>query len=124
MMRRSDLAVPVSRTLPAPSARPARVQARIPFDARSVMLFATLSLGVALLAHAQPGPAAVRTPPAATAPSPAAATAFERADTDHDGLLSRSEAEALPTVAQYFDRIDTNRDGAVSLQELGDAVRG
>ena len=37
---------------------------------------------------------------------------FKRADTDGNGMLSRTEAEkAMPRLARHFDQIDTNRDG-------------
>lgn len=40
------------------------------------------------------------------------------ADTNADGLLSRTEAAALPRIAERFDAIDANRDGQVSFEEL------
>lgn len=46
---------------------------------------------------------------------------FERlkaADTNADGLISRSEAAALPRLAERFDAIDANKDGQVSFEEL------
>ena len=43
---------------------------------------------------------------------------FVDADTDHDGRLSRSEAQAMPFVARRFDVIDTDRDGYVTRTEL------
>lgn len=46
---------------------------------------------------------------------------FERlraADTNADGLISRTEAAALPRIAERFDAIDANRDGQVSFEEL------
>jgi len=43
---------------------------------------------------------------------------FVDVDTDHDGRLSRSEAQAIPFVARRFDAIDTDRDGYVSRAEL------
>ncbi|HET7729609.1 MAG TPA: hypothetical protein VFK48_06210 [Usitatibacter sp.] len=49
---------------------------------------------------------------------------FERlraADTNGDGLLSRTEAAALPRIAERFDAIDANRDGQVSFEELRSA---
>jgi Ca2+-binding EF-hand superfamily protein len=45
------------------------------------------------------------------------------ADTNADGLLSRSEAAALPRLAERFDAIDANKDGQVSFEELR-ATRG
>ena len=142
------------------------------FDARSVVLFTGLAMGVALASHAQlgpdgranmplsvtapaqgsatarsqpapmavpPGSAGTTVPPsvaaqpglvaapvasAAPAGKPDVATIFGRADADHDGRLSRTEAERLPDLARNFDRVDSDRDGAVSLAELRAAVDG
>ena len=43
---------------------------------------------------------------------------LKAADTNSDGLISRSEAAALPRLAEHFDEIDANRDGQVSFEEL------
>lgn len=44
---------------------------------------------------------------------------FQRADADHDGALSRAEAEkGMPRLARHFDVIDANKDGVVSRAEL------
>ena len=44
---------------------------------------------------------------------------FARADTDRNGVLSRTEVDrALPGIAPRFDEIDRNRDGNLSPEEL------
>ena len=43
---------------------------------------------------------------------------LKAADTNADGLISRSEAAALPRLAARFDEIDTNKDGQISFEEL------
>jgi len=43
---------------------------------------------------------------------------FVSADTNHDGRLTRTEAQALPFVAKHFDMIDADRDGYVTPAEM------
>ncbi len=44
---------------------------------------------------------------------------FARVDTNKDGKISRSEAEAnAPRLAVLFDAIDTNKDGQLTQEEL------
>ena len=44
---------------------------------------------------------------------------FDAVDTNHDGKISKSEAELqAPAVAEAFERIDTNHDGYLSKQEI------
>ena len=53
--------------------------------------------------------------------SPRKGQMFERlkaADTNADGLISKTEAAALPRLADHFDAIDANKDGQVSFEEL------
>ena len=47
--------------------------------------------------------------------SPSPRQRFEQADSDHDGRLTRAEAQAMPFVAKHFDAIDTNHDGYMRL---------
>jgi Ca2+-binding EF-hand superfamily protein len=44
---------------------------------------------------------------------------FSAADVDHDGKLTRTEAQAgMPRVASYFDAIDTGHRGYVTLEQI------
>lgn len=44
---------------------------------------------------------------------------FEAADTNHDGKLSRDEAQAgMPRVAAHFDDIDTAHSGSITLAQI------
>ena len=112
----------------------------VPFEARSVMLFAAMALGGAAGAQAQ-APATYGARPttqsspaagasAAPAVSPVAASsdkdvaaAFAKADSNRDGKLSREEAEALPAVAQRFEQVDANHDQFISRAEFDKAMK-
>ncbi|WP_374493992.1 hypothetical protein [Brachymonas sp.] len=84
-----------------------------------------LALGAtALLAEAQTPTAA---PATAGAPSDARIARlqgalqkrFAAADANHDGRLTRQEAEGhMPWVASHFEAIDTAHTGSVSLQDI------
>lgn len=84
-----------------------------------------LALGAtALLAEAQTPPAA---PATAGTPSDARIARlqgalqkrFAAADANHDGRLTRQEAEGhMPWVASHFEAIDTAHAGSVSLQDI------
>ncbi|UYB54470.1 EF-hand domain-containing protein [Xanthomonas sp. AM6] len=43
---------------------------------------------------------------------------FDALDSDHDGYLSRSEAQANPALADEFDALDTRRSGRLSREQL------
>ena len=47
---------------------------------------------------------------------------FNAADTNHDGVLDREEANAMPMLKYYFDKVDANKDGKVTRQEYLDAM--
>lgn len=49
---------------------------------------------------------------------------FSAADTDHDGFISRTEADSgMPRIAQHFDQVDANHDGKLSPDEIAAYVR-
>ena len=90
-----------------------------PFDVRSLVLFASLSIGgpTALFAQTE----TELPPPAAAAPNAPALTpqqVFQRADLNQDQQLSHEEAQNLPSVAEQFDEWDRDGNGSLSLQEF------
>lgn len=50
---------------------------------------------------------------------------FRAADTDGDGALSRTEAQAahMTRILDNFDRLDTNKDGKVTREEMRALLR-
>lgn len=85
--------------------------------------------GVLAAAHAQtpPGTQAPLPPPLpapGTQPPPAnrwtpaqIREAFQRADTNGDGQLTRAEAQRLPMMPKSFEDMDLNKDGVLTLDE-------
>ncbi|RCX09485.1 EF-hand domain-containing protein [Extensimonas vulgaris] len=118
-----------------------------PFETRSVMLFAALTLGGLGAAQAQGNAPAPQWGPAGSseksaprsnaqgakpegnqtgAPKEGQASnqadaveeAFERADANRDGQLSPQEAATLPAIGQRFQALDTDHNGMLSRAEF------
>lgn len=47
---------------------------------------------------------------------------FDAADKNHDGMLTRQEAQTVPFVATNFDAIDAKNRGSVSKQDVHDYI--
>lgn len=104
------------------------------FNTRSLLLMATFTLGAAgaLQAQAQTPTAATSkaTSPFSVGPSsgpsagPAAvqassdSVAFDRADTDKNGVLSEQESVRLPAIHKRFKALDTDSNGSLSRAEF------
>jgi hypothetical protein len=51
-------------------------------------------------------------------------TRFTKANTTHDGKLTKAQAElGMPMVAKHFDEIDTQQNGYVTLPQIQEFVR-
>lgn len=90
-------------------------------------LVAFAAVASAFAVHAQsPAPAGVQpgVAPPVTQPQPASRwtpaqvrEAFQLADGNGDGQLTRAEAQRLPIMPRSFEETDTNKDGLLSLSE-------
>lgn len=107
------------------------------FEIRSLLVIATFAMGAAA-AHAQSGAAPSSATSQQSQVARAAVTetasartvaqngasrsqleaAFNRADRNRDGRLSRAEAEHFPVLAQRFELIDGNHDSFLSRDEF------
>ena len=96
----------------------------------SVIVLATFAMGAASATHAQGAVpsnggapmAAARAAPVNKVTSMDLDAAFNRADVNRDGKLSRAETEHFPMVAQRFEQIDSNHDSFISREEFNKAA--
>ncbi|HSI52127.1 MAG TPA: EF-hand domain-containing protein [Ideonella sp.] len=81
-------------------------------------LFATAIAAAALLA-ATAAQAQSASAPSADSMKQQIQDRFTKADADHDGKLTRAEAQAgMPRVAAKFDEIDAAHTGSVTLEQI------
>ena len=66
---------------------------------------------------APPGAAVVQTLPPARWTAQQIRQAFDMADRDSDGVLSRAEAQHLSAMPRSFEEMDQNKDGSLSRAE-------
>mgnify|MGYP003531134222 FL=1 len=93
------------------------------FEASSVLLFAALTFGTAGAVQAQSGSTSNPAAPQATfgggkTTTSSAAAAFDRADTDRNGMLSPQEASTFPAIGERFQALDKNQDKMLSREEF------
>jgi hypothetical protein len=111
------------------------------FEICSVLLIAALVLGAAHGAQAQTSSTSTAAPPPGYSPPSQmkmsvtavaippnegtgkdVAAAFQRADTNRDGKLSRQETERFPALLPRFEQIDSNGDHFLSPDEFSRAA--
>jgi hypothetical protein len=108
------------------------------FEMHSLLLFAALAIAAATAAQGQTGAAAPAKPNSSSGQMAASGTAgmippskatskdleaaFNRADANRDGQLSRQEAEHFPALAHRFEQIDTDHDSTLSRDEFNQAA--
>jgi hypothetical protein len=87
------------------------------FNALSIAIISATAFAVA------PAFAQMQAPAKPAASSDAATAAFERADKNTDGKLSKEEAAAMPAIAEKFDTLDKDKDGALSKEEFMEGTK-
>ncbi len=108
----------LKESAPVPSKKPSATPLYDLFEMRSVLLLASLSVGIVGSAFAQ---STATSEPAAQDEQVQAV--FARADKNRDGQLSLKEAEGLPAVAAEFARIDLDGSKSIGLDEFAKAVK-
>jgi len=76
-----------------------------------------LAVALALAAGGWAAAQQQATPPTGAEEAPVR-SAFERADANSDGKLSKEEAALVPAIAARFEQFDRDRDGLLSLEEF------
>lgn len=93
-------------------------------NAKFVALLLASACALAGMAYAQDAAPANPAPAVdSAAPTRHAHVTFKQADANHDGKLTRDEAQAMPWVYKHFDEIDSNHDGYITRDELRAARR-
>ena len=67
---------------------------------------------------ATPDAAVERPAPPPAGPPVDVGAVFDKLDTNHDGKLTRDEAQAHPTVSANFASADANGDGVITKEEF------
>ena len=118
------------------------------FDARSLVLFASLTMGGthAIMAQSLHPSPALRQPAASTASAPSTTPtrlaqaqpaasvappmaqptpdqAFDRTDANGDGKLTLREAERYPAIAEHFSQFDRDKNGSLSREEFVQSLK-
>ena len=57
------------------------------------------------------------------APAPVINSAFEKADTDNNGVVSKEESVQVPGLTALFDRFNRNRNGSLDWTEFTEAFQ-
>lgn len=89
------------------------------FEARSLLLIASVTLGVAGNAYAQ----STAAPAKPTTTDTEITAAFTKADKNSDGKLNKDESATLPALAAKFDSADTDKDGMINAAEFNKAMK-
>ena len=95
-----------------------------PFALNRVLVGCVIA-GFAFAASAQTSDAgkAPATDAAAKPATAAADAAFTKADTNHDGKLSKEEAARVPAIAAKFDQLDKDKKGYLTIDEFAAASK-
>ena len=85
---------------------------------KTTLFFAALALSATALAQQD-----TRTPSATPTPGSPSSMTFESLDTNADGRISASEAQASPSLAAKFTQIDKQSKGYITREEYQSFMR-